>query len=239
MTIDELYQLVKQIQAQVELNTLAVQSISNQLNTYTPLSQFYNVNNKVNGYDATLTDIANKVATLSLDLSKVNKLSTMLDTNIKNAAIDDILQFDGDRWTNVKASGIVGGGGVNKLEDLSDVRISNKLDKQSLVWDNTTSKWINYTVSSGGGGGTGGLDVAAMWAELAKVDATKQINPSHITGFVQSTNGTATNLTVNTLTTSGNVRMTNGSKQLSLTTSGVSVNGDLTSTGEITAYKLA
>lgn len=234
MTIDELYQLVKQIQAQVELNTLAVQSISNQLNTYTPLSQFYNVNNKVNGYDATLTDIANKVATLSLDLSKVNKLSTMLDTNIKNAAIDDILQFDGDRWTNVKASGIVGGGGVNKLEDLSDVRISNKLDKQSLVWDNTTSKWINYTVSSGGG-----LDVTAMWQELAKADSSKTIDPSHITGFVQSTNGTATNLTVNTLTTSGNVRMTNGSKQLSLTTSGVSVNGDLTSTGEITAYKLA
>ena len=60
MTIDELYQLVKQIQAQVELNTLAVQSISNQLNTYTPLSQFYNVNNKVNGYDATLTDIATR-----------------------------------------------------------------------------------------------------------------------------------------------------------------------------------
>lgn len=236
MTIDELYQLVKQIQAQVELNTLAVQSISNQLNTYTPLSQFYNVNNKVNGYDATLTDIANKVATLSLDLSKVNKLSTMLDTNIKNAAIDDILQFDGDRWTNVKASGIVGGGGVNKLEDLSDVRISNKLDKQSLVWDNTTSKWINYTVSSGG---AGGLDVTAMWQELAKADSSKTINPSHITGFVQSTNGTATNLTVNTLTTSGNVRMANGSKQLSLTTSGVSVNGDLTSTGEITAYKLA
>lgn len=239
MTIDELYQLVKQIQAQVELNTLAVQSISNQLNTYTPLSQFYNVNNKVNGYDATLTDIANKVATLSLDLSKVNKLSTMLDTNIKNAAIDDILQFDGDRWTNVKASGIVGGGGVNKLEDLSDVRISNKLDKQSLVWDNTTSKWINYTVSSGGSGGVGGLDVTAMWQELAKADSSKTIDQSHITGFVQSTNGTATNLTVNTLTTSGNVRMTNGSKQLSLTTSGVSVNGDLTSTGEITAYKLA
>lgn len=239
MTIDELYQLVKQIQAQVELNTLAVQSISNQLNTYTPLSQFYNVNNKVNGYDATLTDIANKVATLSLDLSKVNKLSAMLDTNIKNAAIDDILQFDGDRWTNVKASGIVGGGGVNKLEDLSDVRISNKLDKQSLVWDNTTSKWINYTVSSGGGGEGGGLDVTAMWQELAKADSSKTIDPSHITGFVQSTNGTATNLTVNTLTTSGNVRMTNGSKQLSLTTSGVSVNGDLTSTGEITAYKLA
>ena len=236
MTIDELYQLVKQIQAQVELNTLAVQSISNQLNTYTPLSQFYNVNNKVNGYDTTLTDIANKVATLSLDLSKVNKLSTMLDTNIKNAAIDDILQFDGDRWTNVKASGIVGGGGVNKLEDLSDVRISNKLDKQSLVWDNTTSKWINYTVSSGG---SGGLDVTAMWQELAKANSSKTIDPSHITGFVQSTNGTATNLTVNTLTTSGNVRMTNGSKQLSLTTSGVSVNGDLSSTGEITAYKLA
>lgn len=239
MTIDELYQLVKQIQAQVELNTLAVQSISNQLNTYTPLSQFYNVNNKVNGYDATLTDIANKVATLSLDLSKVNKLSTMLDTNIKNAAINDILQFDGDRWTNVKASGIVGGDGVNKLEDLSDVRISNKLDKQSLVWDNTTSKWINYTVSSGGSGGAGGLDVTAMWQELAKADSSKTINPSHITGFVQSTNGTATNLTVNTLTTSGNVRMANGSKQLSLTTSGVSVNGDLTSTGEITACKLA
>ncbi len=239
MTIDELYQLVKQIQAQVELNTLAVQSISNQLNTYTPLSQFYNVNNKVNGYDATLTDIANKVATSSLDLSKVNKLSTMLDTNIKNAAINDILQFDGDRWTNVKASGIVGGGGVNKLEDLSDVRISNKLDKQSLVWDNTTSKWINYTVSSGGSGGAGGLDVTAMWQELAKADSSKTINPSHITGFVQSTNGTATNLTVNTLTTSGNVRMANGSKQLSLTTSEVSVNGDLTSTGEITAYKLA
>ncbi|UWG05929.1 MAG: hypothetical protein [Bacteriophage sp.] len=122
---------------------------------------------------------------------------------------------------------------------MSDVRISNKLDKQSLVWDNTTSKWINYTVSSGGSGGAGGLDVTAMWQELAKADSSKTIDPSHITGFVQSTNGTATNLTVNTLTTSGNVIMANGSKQLSLTTSGVSVNGDLTSTGEITAYKLA
>ena len=239
MTIDELYQLVKQIQSQVELNTLAVQSISNSLSTFTPLSQFYNVNNKVNGYDATITDISNTVSKLSVDIAKVGKLTNLLDTNIQDAIKDDILQFDGDRWTNVKATGIVGGGGVNKLEDLSDVRVTNKLDKQSLVWDNTTNKWINYTVSGGGGGGTGGLDVAAMWAELAKVDATKQINPSHITGFVQSANGTATNLTVNTLKTNGNVSMTNGGKSFSLTTQGVSINGDAAATGEVTAYKLA
>lgn len=238
MTLEELEILVNQIKEQVDLNTLAIQSLANRLSEYTPLGSFYAVNSKVDKQDVVIKDIQDKVAVLNLDISKVNKLAGMLDTNITQPVINEILRYDGNRWTNVKVADIISGGGVSKLEDLTDVKILNKADKQSLVWDNASAKWINYTIS--GGGSTGGLDIPAMWTELATNDNSKTIHPSHITGFISSTGGTVANLTItNSLTTNGLVSMSNGSSAFNLLTSGVSINGGLTSTGEITAYKIA
>lgn len=240
MTLAELEILVNQIKRQVDLNTLSIKSLSNRLNEYTPIGSFYAVNAKVDTIDTTITKIRQDVAKLSLDLSTVNKLSSMLDTNISSAIKGDILQYDGDRWTNIKPAGIVGSSGVSKLEDLTDVRIQNKLDKQAICWDNVSSKWVNYTIPTGGGDGGTDLDIAAMWAELAKVDTTKKIDKSHINGFVSTVNGTAQNLTVTgALSASGNISLNNGTVYLNILNNGVSINGNMVATGEVSAYKLA
>ena len=239
MTLKELETLVLQIKEQVNLNTLAIQSLSNRLSDYTPIGTFYNTNVKVSVLDASVQELQNTVSTLGIDLSKVNKLASMLDTNIKDPAINEILQYDGNRWTSVKPSAVFGGGGVSKLEDLTDVKITNKSDKQSLCWDNITSKWINYTITGSGGSGSG-LDIPAMWTELGRNDNTKTIHPSHITGFLTTAGGTVANLTVSgNLTTKGIVTMTNGTTAFNLLTTGISVNGSITATGELTAYKIA
>lgn len=226
MTLEELEVLVKQIQQQVKLNTLAIQQISNNLSKYATLDSIYNMKTSIAANSSNITDLKQKVATLSSSIGVVNKLSKLLDTNLVNVTKNDIIQFDGDRWTNIKPSalGITGGGGVTTLEALADVRITNKTDKQSLCWDNATGKWINYTVTSGGGG-SGGLDITAMWAELAK-SSSNVIHPSHIKG----------DLSIGSLTTNGEVYMKNEGTLFNVLTTEVSINGNLIGTGEISAY---
>lgn len=239
MSLNEIETLIKQLQEQVNLNTVAIQSLSNRLLDFTPLGTFYSVNSKVDSQSSIIQDIKNQVATLTIDLNSVNKLAYMLDTNVKDAQINDILQFDGDRWTNIKPANIISGGGITKLEELSDVKIQNKADKQALCWDNITSKWINHTITGGSSGG-GGLDIAAMWTELGKDDTTQSIHPSHIKGYLPLSGGTVKNLTIeNGLTTNGAVTLTNGTTVFNLLSTGISINGSLKSTGEITAYKIA
>lgn len=227
MTLEELEVLVKQIQQQVNLNTLAIQQLNNNLNKYATLDSVYSMRTSISVNSAEITSLQQQVATLSSSIGVVNKLSKLLDTNIKDLTKNDVLQFDGDRWTNIKPSalGAIGGsGGVNTLEALLDVKITNKTDKQSLCWDNSSGKWINYTVTSGGGSG-GGLDVTAMWAELAK-SSSYTIDPSHIKG----------NLSLTGLSVNGNIVLKNSSTTLSVLSTGVSINGDTVGTGEITAY---
>lgn len=225
MTLEELEVLVKQVQAQVNLNTIAIQQISNSLSKYATLDSVYSLKTSISTNSGDITALKQSVATLSSSIGVVNKLSKLLDTNLTDVVSGDIIQFDGNRWTNIKPStlGITGGGGVTTLEALADVRITNKTDKQSLCWDNATGKWINYTVT--GGGGTGGLDVTAMWAELAKSNSNI-IHTSHIKG----------NLSISGLTTNGNVTMTNGSTVMNVLTTGITINGNTVGTGEITAY---
>lgn len=46
-----------------------------------------------------------------------------------------------------------GGGGSSTLAGLTDVNLSSPTDGQGLIYDATNSKWINGTVSGGGGSG--------------------------------------------------------------------------------------
>lgn len=229
MTLAELEMLVNQIKKQVDLNTLAIQQLNNNLVKYATLDSIYSMNTTMSMNSGDITSLRQQVAALNSSIGVVNKLSKLLDTNIKDVTKNDILQFDGDRWTNIKPStlGITGGGGgVTTLEALADVKITNKTDKQCLSWDNSSQKWINYTIPTSGGGGTGGgLDVAAMWVELSKPSANI-IDPSHIKG----------NLSLTGLSVNGTTVLKNSSTTLSILTTSVSINGNTIGTGEITAY---
>lgn len=226
MTQQEIETLLKQLQQQVELNTTAIQQIADRFNSYSTLSSLYSINSAVSAVQASVSTLQTQVATLQTSIGLVNKLSKLIDVNITNSlAKDDLLQWDGDRWTNIKPSklGISDSSGGISLEGLSDVSISNKSNGQALVWSNSLGKWTNGTVSGGGSG----LDVTAMWQELAS-SSSNQINPSHITGA----------LSLSGLTVNGSTTLKNQSTQLSVTTSGISINGNTVGTGEITAYSV-
>lgn len=224
MTQQEIETLLKQLQQQVELNTTAIQQIADRFNSYSTLSSLYSINSAVSAVQASVSTLQTQVATLQTSIGLVNKLSKLIDVNITNSlAKDDLLQWDGDRWTNIKPSklGISDSSGGMSLEGLSDVSISNKSNGQALVWSNSLGKWTNGAVSGGGSG----LDVTAMWQELAS-SSSNQINPSHITGA----------LSLSGLTVNGSTTLKNQNTQLNVTTSGISINGNTVGTGEITAY---
>ena len=88
-------------------------------------------------------------------------------------------------WTNAYLSALgnnPGGGGAElTLASLADVAVQGVTDGQALVWNATLQKWVP---------GTGGIDLTAMWAALAK-SGTQQIDVSHIgtalTGYATET----------------------------------------------------
>lgn len=227
MTLRELEVLVKEIHSQVELNTLAINSLSTRFNSYTTSTTFDRLNSTVTTNSSDITTLKQQIAQLQSGASLVSKLSKLLDVNIQDLTKNYILQFDGDRWTNIDPSNItVEANPTTRIEDLSDVKISNKQDGQAICWDNASSKWINKTIStSGGGGSTGGLDVDAMWEELGK-SSENQINPSHI-------NGT---LTISGLTVNGDTIIASGDNGLTISASKNEVKGNLIGLNEITAY---
>ena len=214
MTQEQIETLLTQLQQQVTLNTASIQQIVDRFNNYVTLNSFQ-----------TTSTIQAQVASIQTSIGLVNKISKLIDVNITSSLTkDDLLQWDGDRWTNISPSkiGISGGSGSGTLEGLSDVSISNKSNGQALVWSNSLGKWTNGTVTSST---TGGFDAEAMWEELAKSTA-HQINPSHITGT----------LTLSGLTVNGLTQLKNGTTQLNVNLSSVNVNGNIISTGEMTAY---
>lgn len=67
-----------------------------------------------------------------------------------------------------------GGSGATSLNMLDDVTLVTPLQEgQVLTYDSVKNKWTNKK-------GGGGLDIDAMWDELAKSDTSKKIHFSHI-----------------------------------------------------------
>lgn len=223
MTQEQIETLLTQLQQQVALNTTAIQQIVDRFNNYVTLNNFQTTSTSLSTIQASLSTIQTQVASIQTSIGLVNKISKLIDVNITNSLTkNDLLQWDGDRWTNISPSKIsITSSSSGTLEGLSDVSISNKSNGQALVWSNSLGKWTNGSVSGSGSG----LDVTAMWEELGNA-TSHQINPSHITGI----------LSLSGLTVNGSTQLKNGSTQLNVNTSGVSVNGNIVSTGEITAY---
>lgn len=102
--------------------------------------------------------LANSVATLDTKVQKLNYLQKLLDVEIDSLTFGDVLQYSNDgKWHNIQPSQIFvssgGGSGVQRLNELSDVVISNPSNGQVLTYNSLDGKWYNNTISSGGGGG--------------------------------------------------------------------------------------
>lgn len=95
------------------------------------------------------TDLSERSKTLTKDDNgNVDvKLGELSDVDVASAAEDQVLTFDGTKWT---PKTVTSGGGVSvtKLSDLTDdVKITSPEKNQHLIYDG--SKWVNSDFSGG------------------------------------------------------------------------------------------
>jgi len=110
-----------------------------------------------------------------------------VSTNAPSSTQIDNIEARYSLWTNGDLSclghGSGGGGGsTTALSDLVDVLLTSPTSGQALVYNGT--KWVNQTISGGGG-----VDMSAVWSAL-NAATSEQINASHLTnalsGYVQT-----------------------------------------------------
>lgn len=220
-----------ELEQQVQKNTTAINDLNTAINNLATVAQLNQVSDTINAAQTTITTLQSAVAELQTSISFINKLNKLLDVNIKSdLAKDDLLQFDGDRWTNIKPSevGITGGSTtvIGNLSDLADVSIGTKSHGQVLAWNAVAGKWTNTTIEFGSSGSE--FDEAAMWQALGGSASNKKISPTYINGQQLSLTG----ITVNGST----IVFTNSNNTVSVGSSSTSASGNIISEGEITAY---
>ena len=110
-------------------------------------------------------------------LFKAYNGNTLVSPNNTTATIDNIKAMFGfwtEQYISALGRGSGGTGGSTALSDLVDVAIASPTNGQALVYNSTTGKWINQTISGGG------TDMATVWRNLA-ANTNEQINASHLT----------------------------------------------------------
>ena len=97
------------------------------------------------------------------------------DTETTITDIEAMFGFWTDQYLSALGNGGGGGtGGATALTDLVDVAIASPTNGQALVYNSTTGKWTNQTISGGG------TDMATVWSAL-NAATSEQINASHLT----------------------------------------------------------
>ena len=217
MTLEQIEKLLLTIQSQVKSNTSRIETLQTKVANCATKTELSEVKQDISDLETETTQMKNQIGF-------VNKLSKLIDVDLdyKELAVGDTLRYNGDRWTNFNLDNMTGGSvtAVTMLRDLTDVNISGTLsDKQALCYDVTTNKWINMTVNTNSGTGTG-FDSTLMW-ELLKAPTNEEINPTHIKG----------DLTVSTITLTGQNEQGNSIEA----NYDVSVMGEISAVGNITS----
>lgn len=226
-----------ELETQVNKNTAAISSLSNSLSNYATTAQLNSTTSIANSNTANITNLTDLVNRLNQAISLINKLGSLLDVNIKDLQKGDVLQYDGDRWTNVESSNLVPSASMS-LNDLTDVSIDNttKTNSHALVWDTTKQKWTNKWVMTTQSGEIS-IDLSQVWNELSSVDASKKIDISHCQDWaINKQGGSGSNITISNLTVTNGMSASNSGVGLDIKTTGVNVTGNLIGTGEVTAY---
>ena len=119
---------------------------------------------------------------IDMDPPSMNQIT---DVTITSLATGDFMKFDGTKWVNIKPNAASGpvmldgsgkiptnlGGGINKLADMTDVKITNVQANQTLTFNGTT--WVNAAPQSGGGGGAVGT--STIFKALILLNATSWV----------------------------------------------------------------
>lgn len=208
MSLVEIETLLQQLQSEVKANTAAITTLTNTISNYATTDDLTAISKQINTLQNNNILLQNTVATLSVEVDKVDHLVKLSDIQIDNLTTNDVLQYGDDGlWHNVSPTtlGIASGGGsssggASKLADLSDVYISGLGNGQALVYSSINNKWINATINNSGntGGNTGDLSKYLLASDAEKL-------------YLLKAGGTITgNLTINGLTTLGNNLLVKG-----------------------------
>lgn len=159
MALNEIEVLIKELQRQVAANTAAIATLNNTVSNYATTDDLNALSKKINTLYNNNILLQDEVAALKVDISKVDHLTKLNDVKIENITENDVLQFGDDGlWHNIQPAklGISGStsssGGVTKLSELTDVRISGVSDGQALVYSSISNRWINQNIGTSGGG---------------------------------------------------------------------------------------
>lgn len=204
--LQQLQSELQQLQSEVKANTAAITTLTDTISNYATTDDLTAISKQINTLENNNILLQNTVATLSVEVDKVDHLVKLSDIQIENLTTNDVLQYGDDGlWHNVSPTtlGITSGGGsssggASKLADLSDVYISGLGNGQTLVYSAINNKWINATITTNNNGGSGDLSKYLLASDAEKLYVLK--TGDIITG----------NLTINGLTTLGNNLLVKG-----------------------------
>lgn len=204
--LQQLQSELQQLQSEVKANTAAITTLTNTISNYATTDDLTAISKQINTLQNNNILLQNTVATLSVEVDKVDHLVKLSDIQIDNLTANDVLQYGDDGlWHNVSPTtlGITSGGGsssggASKLADLSDVHISGLGNGQALVYSAINNKWINTTITTNNNGGSSDLSKYLLASDAEKLYVLK--TGDIITG----------NLTINGLTTLGNNLLVKG-----------------------------
>lgn len=217
------------IEEQIQELVKSVKALENKFAEYVKLNDFAKHTITTANNSASIQALEKRFAEYVTDLYYINKLTSLLDVNVANVAKGDLLQFDGDRWVNVKPQVVQAEQekGITKLFELEDVYINSNLgNNQVLTWDNAAGqdkagRWVNKSIES-----AEGFDESDMWRLLNEAGEQK-INPTHINNQT---------LNLKSVTTTHGAELAHGEVALNVNAESALVIGNVAATGEIAAY---
>lgn len=137
----------EELEKQVLKNTVAIKTVSDSLVNYVQNQYLDNTNKSVSANTSDIEKLRNDLGDIQNQINLQNRIEYLKDTNIVDATKLDLLQYDGNRWSNVAANKVVTGL-LGKLVDLQDVKVEDVRNDEALAWDSELQKWTNKNLNT-------------------------------------------------------------------------------------------
>lgn len=137
----------EELEKQVLKNTVAIKTVSDSLVNYVQNQYLNNTNKSVSANTSDIEKLRNDLGDIQNQINLQNRIEYLKDTNIVDATKLDLLQYDGNRWSNVAANKVVTGL-LGKLVDLQDVKVEDVRNDEALAWDSELQKWTNKNLNT-------------------------------------------------------------------------------------------
>lgn len=137
----------EELEKQVLKNTVAIKTVSDSLVNYVQNQYLDNTNKSVSANTSDIEKLRNDLGDIQNQINLQNRIEYLKDTNIVDATKLDLLQYDGNRWSNVAANKVVTGL-LGKLVDLQDVKVEDVRNDEALAWDSELQRWTNKNLNT-------------------------------------------------------------------------------------------